>query len=91
LRFFKRFFYSKKKHEKRYDEKGKGIILHQHGLLKNIASTIKLAYNDHPRDPKFVTIVDRWSFSRGYVIKLCYTMLNYVIKTQIGAPKRWWL
>ncbi len=23
-------------------------------------------YNDHPRDPKMVAVVDRWSFFRGY-------------------------
>ncbi len=28
-------------------------------------ATVKLVYNDHPWDPKFVAIVDRWSFFRG--------------------------
>ncbi len=31
------------------------------GILK---STVKPLYNDHPRDPKFVTVVDRWSLFR---------------------------
>ncbi len=28
-------------------------------------STVKLVYNDHPRDPKFVAVVDRCSLFRG--------------------------
>ncbi len=33
------------------------------GSIKlTISNTIKLLYNDHPRDPKFVAVVDRWSF-----------------------------
>ncbi len=28
-------------------------------------STVELVYNDHPRDPKIVTVVDRWSLFRG--------------------------
>ncbi len=31
------------------------------------ACTVKLVYNDHPRDPKFVAVVDRWSLFRGSV------------------------
>jgi hypothetical protein len=27
--------------------------------------TVKLLYNDHPRDSKSVAIVDMWSFFRG--------------------------
>jgi hypothetical protein len=27
--------------------------------------TVKLVYNDHPWDPKFVAVVDRWSLFRG--------------------------
>ncbi len=27
--------------------------------------TVKLAYRDRPRDPKFVAVVDMWSVIRG--------------------------
>ena len=27
--------------------------------------TVKAVYNDHPRDPKFVTVIDRWLLFRG--------------------------
>ncbi len=29
------------------------------------AGTVKPVYNDRPRDPKFVAVVDRWSLFRG--------------------------
>jgi hypothetical protein len=29
------------------------------------SSTVKLVYSDHPRDPKFVAVVYRWSLFRG--------------------------
>jgi hypothetical protein len=28
-------------------------------------ATVKLVYNDHPRDPKLVAAVDRWLLFRG--------------------------
>ncbi len=28
-------------------------------------STVKLVYNDHPRAPEFVVVVDRWSLFQG--------------------------
>ncbi len=28
-------------------------------------TTVKLVCNDHPRDPKFVAVVDKWSLFRG--------------------------
>jgi hypothetical protein len=31
----------------------------------NEKSTAKPVYNDHPRDPKFVAVVDMWSLFRG--------------------------
>jgi len=27
-------------------------------------STVKPVYNDHPRDPKIVAVVDRWSLAQ---------------------------
>jgi hypothetical protein len=30
--------------------------------------TVKPVYNDHPRDPKFAAVVNRWSFFRGRFI-----------------------
>jgi hypothetical protein len=35
-------------------------------FFKNLEKIlVKLVYNDHPRDHKFVAIVDSWSFIRG--------------------------
>ncbi len=31
----------------------------------NLLHTVKPEYNDHPRNPKIVTVVDRWSLFRG--------------------------
>ena len=28
-------------------------------------NTVKPVYNDHPRDPTFVVVVDRWSLFTG--------------------------
>jgi len=33
-------------------------------LLEN-SCTVKPVYNDHPRDPEFVVVVDRWPLIRG--------------------------
>jgi hypothetical protein len=30
--------------------------------------TVKPVYNDHPRDPKIVAVVDRWSLFRGQLL-----------------------
>ena len=35
--------------------------------------TVKSVYNDHPRDPKIMAVVDRWSLLSGH---LCYTNLK---------------
>jgi hypothetical protein len=32
------------------------------------SQTCKLKYNDHPRDPKFVPVVDKWSLFRGSAV-----------------------
>ncbi len=40
-------------------------------------STVKPVYNDHPRDPKIVAVVDRWSLFVGH---LCYKMSNWDLK-----------
>ncbi len=45
-------------------------------LIENTKCTVKLVYNDHPWDPKFVVVVDRWSLLRVYVTK-----------TEFGTPK----
>ncbi len=37
-------------------------------LNAEIEYTVKLVYNDHPRDPKFVAVVVRWSLFRGRFI-----------------------
>jgi hypothetical protein len=35
-------------------------------------NTIKPEYNDHPRDPKIVVFVDRWSLFRGSIVLLMW-------------------
>jgi len=40
-------------------------------------NTVKPVYNDHPRDPKIVAVVDRWSLFRGH---LCQKKLNLDLK-----------
>jgi len=44
-------------------------------------------YNDHPRDPKIVAVVDRWSLLRGMDV---YVIKN-LIGTSLGQPvvDRW--
>jgi hypothetical protein len=34
-------------------------------VIFSFPCTVKLVYNDHPRDPKLVAVVDRWSLFRG--------------------------
>ena len=34
-------------------------------LKQFFLNTVKPEYNDHPRDPKFEAVVDRWSLFRG--------------------------
>jgi len=29
--------------------------------------TVKLVYNDHPRDPKLLSVIDRWSLFGGHL------------------------
>ncbi len=37
-------------------------------------NTVKPVYNDHPRDPKIVAVVDRWSLFRGH---LCQKKIEF--------------
>jgi len=39
--------------------------IHQPLNTNFLGNTVKLVYNDHPRDPEFVAVVDRWSLFRG--------------------------
>ena len=34
-------------------------------ILKRTRCTVKLVHSNHPRDPKLVTVVDKWSLFRG--------------------------
>ncbi len=47
--------------------------------------TVKPVYNDHPRDPKIVAVVDRWSLFRGH---LCYKTSNWDLKI-VAVVDRW--
>jgi len=59
-------------------------------LNKHLTYTVKPVYNDHPRDPKKVTVLDRWSLFSGH---LCYIVVIYVIDSgrcwQVVAIRRW--
>jgi hypothetical protein len=46
---------------------------------------VKPVYNDHPRDPKIVAVVDRWSFFRGH---LCNKRPNWELKI-VAVVDRW--
>ncbi len=50
--------------------------------LFDFECTVKHMYNDHPRDPKFVAVVDKWSLFRG---PLCYKDSNRDSKTVVNA------
>ncbi len=41
-------------------------------------STVKLEYNDHPRGPKILAVVDRWLLFKG---DLCNKSLKWDLKT----------
>jgi len=46
--------------------------------------------NDHPRDPKFVVVVDRWSLLTGgrcLEVALCYKNWNWEPKTVVAVDK----
>ncbi len=48
--------------------------------------TVKPVYNDHPRDPKFMAVVDRWSLYSE--VGLCYEVSNWDFK-MVVAVGRW--
>ncbi len=48
-------------------------------------STIKLVCNDHPRDPKIVAVIDRWSLFGG---RLCLKRSNWNLKI-VAVVDRW--
>ncbi len=52
-------------------------------LFDNFWNTVKPEYNDHPRGPEFVTVVDRWSCSE---VTLCYK--NLILELQNGGRYR---
>jgi len=41
------------------------VIARLYIFIVILGCTVKPVYNDHPRDPKFVAVVDRWSLFRG--------------------------
>ncbi len=54
-------------------------------LCKPKLYTVKPVYNDHPRDPKIVAAVDRWSLFGGH---LCHKRSNWDLKT-VAVVDRW--
>jgi hypothetical protein len=62
-----------------------------HWRMRMISETVIPVYNDHPRDPKFVAVVDRWLLFRG-------SFMLYKMKTgpqnggryrQVVVIRRW--
>jgi hypothetical protein len=55
------------------------------------SNTVKPVYNDHPRDPKFVVVVDRWSLFRGRFMlwSLKLGIQNGGRCRQVVAIQRW--
>ncbi len=53
--------------------------------------TVKLVYNDHPRDHKFVAVVDRWSLFRGSSMlqRFKLGLQNGGCCRQVVAIRRW--
>jgi len=54
-------------------------------LVHGTLITVKPVYNDHPRDPKIVAVVDRWSLFRGH---LCSKSLKWDLKIVVVID-RW--
>jgi len=67
-------------------------MFRENNNLINNVHAVKPVYNDHPRDPKIVAIVDRWSLSGDY---LCYKRSNWdlkivaIVDRQVVAIRRW--
>jgi hypothetical protein len=53
--------------------------------IANNNNTVKPVYNDHPRDPKIVAVVGRWSLFGGH---LCYKRSNWDLKI-VAVVDRW--
>jgi hypothetical protein len=49
-----------------------------------IEDTVKPVYKDHPRDPKIVTVVDRWSLFKGH---LCSKSSKWDLKKVVIRDK----
>ncbi len=54
---------------------------------KLLAYAVKPVYNDHPLDPKIVTVVDRWSLSKGH---FCNKSFKWGLK-MVVVIDRWLL
>jgi len=64
-------------------------VYHRFGF--NLRDKVKPVYNDHPRDPKFVTVVDRWSLFRGNFMlwNLKLGLKNGGRYRQVVVARRW--
>ncbi len=60
-------------------------------IVEESLYTVKPVYNDHPRDPKFVAVVDRWSLFRGRFMlwSLKLGLQNGGRCRQVVAIRRW--
>ena len=71
------------------------IFMFENDFLKKtyirIENTVKHVYNDHPWDPKFVAVVDRWSLFRGTFMLQKFKMgpQNGGRYRQVVAIRRW--
>ena len=59
--------------------------------LMIVIDTVIPGYNVHPRDPKIVAVVDRWSLFRGrfMLLKLKMGPQNSGCCRQVAAIRRW--
>ncbi len=55
-------------------------LIQLHSMIKT-----KTEYNDHPRDPKIVSVVDTWSFFVGH---LCNEISKQDLKTVVVIDSR---
>ena len=73
-----------------HGERSKAILQYFLSLgadYKYFTRTVKPVYNDQPRDPKLVVVIDKWSLFGG---NLCYERSKWDYK-MMGVIGRWLL
>jgi hypothetical protein len=67
------------------------FLLNYSICFKQNWSTANFVYNDHPRNPKIVSVVDRWSLFRGsFMLQKLKAGLHHIGRyRQVVAIRRW--